>query len=792
MSDFGQNLRQGFRQLAKTPGVTVISLTALALGIGANSAIFSVVNQVLLTRLPVQEPDRLVLISHFLPARKISSGMSQYADAVAWRGQVKSLESVGAMVTQAMSLSAGDDPERVIVGKADAAFLPMLGLPPVAGRLFLPDDDKPGGPKVAVLTFELWRRRFGANPGVIGRAVALDGVPHHVVGVLPEGFRWVGRRPEAFVPLQATGTRGARGEAVAVYGRMRAGVSREQLNAELELATAALNRVEPRHKDWKLVGEDIRDYIVTDVRVTLWVLLGAVALVVLIACANVANLLLARGAVRRREMAVRLALGAHRKQLVWQLFVESLPLGAIGSALGLVLAWWGVRLLPLLQTERVPRLAETRLDATVLLYTLAVSVLSCLLFSLAPAFSLAKTGLNEAMRPGQGTRAGRLRSSLVALEVALAVMLVIGAGLLMRTFFALASVQPGFRPDGLLTATIEQPRARFRTPEDPVAFYQAIRGKLAALPGVRAASVTSSLPLGGNYFRGEFRFEGTDQRAPLNYRAVDHLYLKTFEVPLLRGRFFEESDRLGTEPVAVINDVTARKFWPKEDALGKRMTIADKTLTVIGVIPNLKHMDVSNGDENEVLLPWAQMPTAYVAVALRVEAGVYREPMQLAPAMRRAVAEVEPNQAVAQVATMEHIMADRLSPRRLTMVLLLVFAGVALVLAAAGIYGVLSFSVQSRTKEIGVRFALGAGEGNVVRLVVRQALILAGAGAVAGVVLAAALTRFVESILFGVKALDPRLYLAAAVVLFAVAVLSAWLPARRAAGIQPSSALRHE
>ncbi|HBY60370.1 MAG TPA: ABC transporter permease [Solibacterales bacterium] len=792
MSHIGQDLRQGLRQLRSAPGVTVVALTALALGIGANSAIFSVVNQVLLSRLPVREPERLVQLSHYLPARKVTSGVSQYADAVAWRRQVKSLESIGAMVTQAMSLSTGADPERVIVGKADAAFLPMLGLPPVAGRLYSPEEDRPGGPKVVVLTFELWGRRFGADPGVIGRTVSLDAVSHHIIGVLPQGFRWVGRRPDAFVPAQLTGRRGAPGEALPVYGRLRAGVTREQLNAELAVASAALDRVEPRHKGWTLVGGDIKEYIVADVRVTLWVLLGAVGLVVLMACANVANLLLARGAVRRREMAVRLALGAHRRQLVRQLIVESLPLGFLGSALGLMAGWWSVKLLPLLETERVPRLAETRLDGTVLLYTLAVSAVVCVLFSVAPALSLAKTDLNEAMRPGQGVRAGRLRSALVAVEVALAVMLVAGAGLLIRTFFGLVSVQPGFRPDGLLTATIEPPRARFKTPEDPVAFYAAIRSKLEALPGVRAACLTSSLPLGGNYFRGEFRFEGTDQRAPLNYRAVDHFYLKTFEVRLVRGRFFEESDRLGTEPVVVINEVTARTYWPREEPLGKRLSIGGKPLTVAGVIANIKHMDVSNGDENEVLLPWAQMPTVNVALALRVDGAVYGDAMRLAPGLRRAVAEVEPNQAVAQIASMEHIMADRLSPRRLTMVLLLVFAGVALVLAAVGIHGVLSFSVQSRTKEFGVRLALGATEGNVVRLVMRQALALAAFGALAGLALAAGLTRLVQAILFNVSAFDPRLYAAAALVLFGVAAMSAWLPARRAAKVEPSSALRHE
>jgi putative ABC transport system permease protein len=791
--------------MAQSPGVAAAALAALALGIGANTVIFSVVYTVLLKPLPVRDPAGLLQFRHYNEQRKMSSSGCSYADVADWRRELPSFESIAALQQAPLNLTGNDLSERVQVSKVNANFFPLLGVRPALGRDFLAEEDRPGAGRVALLGHELWKRSFGANPGVAGATAILDGDAYTVIGVLPEGFRFVGPREEnsdLYVPLALAEARGPNPVAVWAFGRLKPGVSPAQLRGELDRAGAAILARTPRYKGNRIEAGPIGEWIVPDVRTSLWVLLGAVILVLLIGCANVAGLLVARAAGRRREMAIRAALGAGRGRLVVQLLAESLPLGLAGGALGLLLAWWGIGLLPLVDSSRIPRLADTRLDGAMLALTVAVSILTCVLFSLAPALDLARTRLHETLKEGgrggaASARGVRLRSALVVAEIAIALVLAVGAVLMIRTFRNLTAVRPGFNPDNLLTASVELPRTRYKSVEQVQNFHREAVERIRAAPGVTAVSVTNSLPLGGNYFRGDFRVEGREYASPREYpildlRVVDRDYLKAMQIRLVRGRFFDQQDRLGAPLAALINQAAARRLFDNQDPIGQRIGSPGQWFTVIGMVADIRHTDVSQESSSEVLIPFEQLPAMTLAFTVRLDPAVYADPMRFAPQLRRAVESVDRTVALHRTLSMERIMADRLAPRRLNMVVLLLFTVLALTLAAVGVYGVLAYSVERRTQEIGIRMALGAERADVVGLVARESIALAGVGTVVGLAAAAGLTRLASGLLFGVTPLDPIAYLGAAACLMGVAALASYIPARRAARLDPIAALRYE
>lgn len=788
--------------MAQSPGVAAAALIALALGIGANTIIFSVVYTVLLKPLPVRDPDQLVQFGHYNEQRKFGHNGCAYADVAEWRRQLSSFEAIAAMQQSAMSLTGREQSERIQAAKVNANFFSMLGIRPGIGRDFLAEEDRPGAGRVVLLSHELWKRSFGGRPDVAGAVAVLDGEPYTVIGVLPDRFRFAGPRIDLYVPLALSEARGGRPAGVSAFGRMRPGVSRAQLRGELNAAGAEIRAHTPQYKGWRLDANPIREYIVPDVRTGLWVLLGAVTLVLLIGCANVAGLLVARAAGRRREMAVRAALGAGRLRLVGQLLAESLPLGIGGGSLGLLLAWWGVELLPQLEASRIPRIAETRLDAPMLALTATVSLLTCLLFSLAPALELSRTDIHETLKEGgrggaSSARGTRLRSALVVAEIAIALVLTIGAVLMIRTFRGLTAVNPGFNPENLLTATVDLPRFRYTQPPMIHNFHRETLERLRATAGVVDVSATNSLPLGGNYFRADFRVEGREYTNPrdvpaLDYRVVDRGYAKTMQIQIVRGRFFDEQDRPDVPLAVVVNQTTARRLFGNDDPIGRRIGSPGEWLTVVGVMADIRHTDVSQDPTSEVLLSFEQRPAATIAYTVRLDPAAYPDPMQFAPQLRRAIESVDKTLAVHRALSMQRIMADRLAPRRLNMVVLVLFTVLALTLAAVGVYGVLAYSVERRTQEIGIRMALGAERADVVRLVAREMLILAGIGTALGLAAANGLMRLASGLLYGVTATDPQTYLGAAACLFSVAGVASYIPARRAAQLDPVTALRYE
>jgi putative ABC transport system permease protein len=791
--------------MAQSPGVAAAALAALALGIGANTVIFSVVYTVLLKPLPVRDPGGLLQFRHYNEPRQMASNGCSYADVADWRRELSSFESITALQQGPMSLTGSELSERVVVSRVNANFFRVLGVRPLLGRDFLAEEDRPGAARVALLGHELWQRSFGANPEVAGRSVMLDGDAYTVIGVLPAGFRFVGPREEKsdlYVPLALAEARGPNPAAVWAFGRLKPGLSPAQLRAELDRAGAAILARTPRYQGNRIEVGPISEWIVPDVRTGLYVLVGAAALVLLLACVNVANLLVARAAGRRREMAIRAALGAGRGRLVAQLLAESLPLGIAGGGLGLLLAWWGIALLPLVEAARIPRLAETRLDGAMLALTAAVSFLTCALFSLAPALHLSRARIHENLKEGlrggmAGARGARLRSLLVVAEIAIALVLAVGAVLLIQTFRHLTAVRPGFNPDHLLTASVDLPRTRYKSVEQVQNFHREAVERLRAAPGVAAVSVTNSLPLGGNYFRGDFRVEGREYASPreypvLDFRVVDRDYLKAMQIRLVRGRFFDEQDRLGAPLAALVNQAAARRLFEGRDPLGRRIGSPGQWFTVIGVVDDIRHTDVSQEPTSEVLLAFEQLPAMTLAFTVRLDPAVYADPMRFAPQLRRAVESVDRTLAAHRILSMERIMTDRLAPRRLNMVVLILFTVLAMTLAAVGVYGVLAYSVERRTQEIGIRMALGAGRADVVGLVARESIALAGAGAIVGLAAAAALARLASGLLFGVTALDPAAYLGAAGCLIAAAALATYVPARRAARLDPIAALRWE
>jgi putative ABC transport system permease protein len=818
--------------LLKHPGFTLIAVMTLALGIGANTAIFSIVNAVLLRQLPYPEPSRLVMLWSTMQSQGVSTSGSSLPDYREWRDQNTVFEGLAGFYFGDFNLSgASQEPERVQGGRVTANLFQVLGVSPAMGRGFLPEEEKWGSNRVALLSYELWQRRYNSDPGIVGRAITIGGVPYTVVGVMPKGMPFFDNqpKPELWTPISfpAGDNMDSRNNYfVNLVGRLKPGVSVEQAQAEV---TTIANRIQEKSEEKVLGGlvVPLREQLVGDVRPMLLVLLGAVAFVLLVACVNVANLLLARATSRERELAIRASLGASRRRIIRQLAVESLPLGLMGSVAGLLLAVWGIDLLASLLPATLPRHNSITIDLPVLLFTLLISLLTALIFGLLPAFQVAKadvqTALNEGGRSGkQGRRQGRLRGILIASEMALALVLLIGAGLMIESFLKLKRVDAGFSAQNVLTMRIALPSAKYPEAEsvnDPppagLGFYERFLGRIKTLPGVEAAGVSTSLPLGaGNTWGKLFSIEGRPIPASIgevpivNFAMVSPEYLSAMRINVQRGRAFNEYDTEKSQQVAIISETTARKHFQGEDPLGKTVWMGPpeslmppellkavgqfERRTVIGVVPDVKGSSLAAASEAMVYVPYTQSRREGWSNAMMLAVRTASSPESMVASIRKEVYALDPDQPVSDVMTMEERLNQSLSQPRFSAVLLGLFALVALVLAAVGIYGVISYSVTQRTHEIGVRMALGASTQDIMKMVVGQGMMLTLIGVGVGLVASFLLTRFLASLLFEVSSFDPLTYAGVSLLLVVIAFIACYIPARRATRVDPMIALRYE
>ena len=856
IQDLAQDLRYGLRQLRRNPGFTAAAVITLALGIGANTAMFSVVNAVVLLPLPYSHSDRLVWIAESAPALK--SEAASGGDYVDWKDQNHTLDRIAAYDTMYrgslregsagpgsadFNLSGRGTPARVHSAFVSASFFGTLGVEPQLGRAFTQKEDQPSGPHVVVLMHSFWQQYFGSDPHVLGQTVSLDSAPYTVVGVMPASFRFPGDSlVQILVPLalnQASERLRIAQRQVRIIGRLKPGVSLAAARADLDeirkraqasggpmldgggsrgratptpgpggrggqLRHHTSGRPEAPPPAIELKVVPLAEHLAGNLRPAMLTLLGAVGLVLLIACANVANLMLTRASARTREVAVRAILGAGRWRLVRQLLAESVTLAVAGGMAGLLLAGSGVnviaRFIPAGAGGGILAVAAPKVDGNVLLFALAVSVLTGILFGLAPAVSVTRSDLAEGLKEGAqaaspGMRRGWLRGALAVSELSLALVLLIGAGLLINSFYRILQVNPGFVPERVLTMDLSLTDTRYPAPQQKSEFFSEVLRRVESLPGVRSAALADSLPLSPYQAFLMMSPNRLLPRAALSNSTtvmmyqltVSPGYFYTLGIPVLKGRTFTDHDDEQALKVAVVNEALARHFWPKEDPIGKRLPLFNN-LTVVGVVGNTRHEGLSQDIEAEIYVPYLQLPQNSMQLAVRTAA----DPDSVVSAVRTEVREVDPDQPVYHVATLQQVLSESVAPRRFNMLLLGIFAGIALTLATIGIYGVMAFSVTQRTHEIGIRMALGAKRSDVLGMVVRHGLKLALIGVVIGIVGALVLARFLSSLLFGIKPTDPLTFVAVSLILSAVALVACYIPARRVAEVDPMVALRYE
>jgi putative ABC transport system permease protein len=780
--------------LLKKPGFTTVVLITLALGIGANTAIFSVVNGVLIQPLPFKKPDRLVAVREINPKfsnEPIGASFPNFKD---WEEQNQVFEHIAAYSGQVLTLIGEDEPLRVSAQNVSSAFFAMLGAEPILGRAFLPEEEKTGQRKVVVLSHGFWQRRFGGDPAVLDRTLTLDGSAYTVVGVMPAGFRFL-RDADLWTPLNVPATlqqiRGAR--FLQVVARLKPGMSLEQARAGMgTLAQQLESEYSQSNSGWGVSLVTLQDKLVGNVKLGLLVLLGAVGFVLLIACANVANLLLTRGTTRQKEIAIRVALGAGRRRVIQQLLTESTLLALLGGGLGLLLALWGIDALRALSPSNLPRIEEIRIDRSVLAFALTVSLLTGLLFGLAPARQATRVDLQEALKEGGGSSAGRrklLRGLLVVSEIALSLILLVGAGLLGRSLLALLSVDPGFRTENLMTMELSLPQYKYRQEQQQTEFFQQLLERAESLPGVRAVALTTILPLSGNESKNSFTIEGRDSDGKnwARLQTISPDYFRTMSIPLLNGRPFSTHDaKAGAPDVVIINEIMAQRFWPDQDPVGKRILFGDSGSTIVGVVGNIRHTGLGAEHEPEMYLPVESSRTMVLVARADSEA------IALAAPLRALVHSIDKDQPVENVRTMEEVVSRSVAQPRFLAILLSVFATLALALAAVGVYGVMAFSVAQRTREMGIRMALGAQPRDILRLVLGQGMVLAIIGVAAGLLGSFAITRLMSSLLYRVSATDPITFIVISLLLTGVALGASFMPARRALKVDPMVALRHE
>ena len=817
LEDVLQDLRYGARTLLKKPGFTVIAVVTLALGIGANTAIFSVVNGVLLKSLPFPDAERLVALSETSKSGRIIA--VAYPDYLDWRAQQRGFENLAARMPAGGVLTGDGEPQRVTGRMVTASFFPTLGVRPQAGRFFTEEEDRPGAERVIVLSYGLWQRRYGSDPQVIGRAVQFNGESWTVLGVAPARFDFYGENNlnnEFFIPLGRLSDQqfmhDRKSHTVLVTARLKPGVGLEQARVQMSAIAARLSEQFPESN--RGTGIRLRPFLddyVSDARPALLMLMAAVGVVLLIACANVANLLLARAASRHKEIALRMALGAGRWRIVRQLVTESLLLAVAGGTLGLIVGAWGVGVLINLAPEVLPRTENISLDGTALGFTLMVTLVTGIVFGLAPALQTSKADLNDALKEGslrssRGAGGRWLRSGLVVTEVALSLVLLVGAGLLVKSFWRLMQVEPGFDSRNVLTLRLRLPDAKYRESAEIAAFLREVARRVEALPGVEQVSLATGFPFGRAGENG-YLIEGQPEpRQPSDWsssytQSVSEGYHRTLGIALLAGRYFTERDTADSPSVVIVDDEFVRRHFPggpPDEALGHRLRFGgegEPWREIVGVVRHVRQNGLDEEGRPGIYRPWTQINPRWAAdytraMDLIVKASV--EPTRLVAAIRGEVQAVDKDQPLGNVRTLEALVAESVAPRRFSLLLVSVFAGVALLLGAVGLYGVLSYVVTQRAREIGIRMALGAQRSDVLKLILAQGMTLALTGVAAGMAAAFALTRLMSGLLFGVSATDPLTFMLIALLLLVVALVACYLPARRATRVDPLIALRYE
>jgi putative ABC transport system permease protein len=807
LADLLHDLRYAARLQRKNPAFTIIAVIALALGIGANTAIFSVVNTVLLRPLPYKDPERLVMVWEDATKHGYPRDTPAAANFVDWRDQSQVFEAMAAIAEISFNLTGAGDPERFEGRRVSATLFPLLGVEPQIGRVFTAAEDQPGAERVVLLSYGLWQRRFGGDPNIVGKPLTLNGESYIVVGVMPASFQFPSSDDEAWVPIaftqQEASNRGR--HYLEVLARLKPGVSLAQAQSEMSTIATRLQQQYPeQNADLGAVVQPLHEHLVGDIKPALLILLGAVGLVLLIACANVANLLLARAAVRQKEIAVRVALGAKRRRLIRQFLTESILLSTLGGIVGLGIAYGGLFLLRAFIPENISQAREISIDFKVLAFTLIVSVLTGVIFGLAPAIQATRFNQMETLKEGgrdaaTGGSGKRLRSLLVMSEVAISLVLLIGAGLLINSFLRLRNVDPGFRADNLLTMKIVLPEPKYAKFQRRAAFYTDLVQRVQSLAGVRSAAVTTNLPL---YRQGNsisISIEGRPAPPPgqeliVVTRIISPAYFETMSIPLLKGRALTDQDTETSPNVVVISETMANRFWPGEDPIGKRIAAGrvrtpEDWIQVVGVVKDVRQFELTADPKPQMYISYRQAGF-FAPRDLVVKTDV--DPASMAATVRKAVWDIDKDQPVSNIRTMEEILSESIARQRFSMLLLAIFAGVALVLAGVGIYGVMSYSVAQRTHEIGIRMALGAQTGAVLKLAVGYGMKLVIAGIVVGLIAAFALTRLMATLLFGVTATDPATFTLISLLLIAVAALASYIPARRATRVNPIIALRYE
>jgi putative ABC transport system permease protein len=815
------DLRFAFRQLVKSPGFTAVAILTLALGIGACTAVVSLVNALLIRPLPYKAPQELVLLWAKFSGQGLTQIPVSAPEYLDYEKQTTSFEHVAAFDYTDLNLTGGDMPERIQGAAVAPSLFPLLGVAPIQGRVFTNDEFGEGHDDIVILSARLWRRRFNSDPNVVGKQISLNGRNFTVVGIMPakfefpiplfniQGGRFAGQvdvwKPIAFTKdeLESRGSR-----SYGVIARLKPGVTLGQAQAEINTITANWitqfpESYSPPQIRFGASLYPLHEQIVGRMQTALLILLGAVALVLVIACANLTTMLLARAAAREREFAIRVALGATRLRVLRRILSESVLLGVIGGVAGVLLAVWGLDLLRAIGTQTVPRIAEANLDSRVLLVTFVVSIGTGILFGLVPALASGNPELTEALKEGgrgatSGVRRNRLRNALVVSEVALALVLLISAGLLMKSFVRLQNVDPGFNPKNVLTMELALPQLKYPRGKPVIDFYAEVERRASRIPGVQHASLTSILPLSGSNSDNSFHIEGrpeeeTGVSPDEEVRVITPNYFRVLETPLLKGRYFTEADNAEAPGVIIINQAMAKKYWPGEDALGKRINFGNadpqaiKWFTIVGIVGDLRHRGLDENPRPEFYMPHPQRPYRGMILALRSA----QDPRALVSAIRRELQGFDPEQPLANIKTLEQVTSESIAPRRLSVVLIGVFAAVALLLAAVGIYGVMSFLVVQRTYEIGVRMALGAQRADVLRLVIGHALRLVIIGTAIGLALALVSSRALQAMLYSVGAFDVPTFAGVTLALAAVALLASYIPALRATRADPMLALGH-
>ncbi len=815
METLFRDLRYSIRLLFKNPGYSVVAILTLALGIGVTTAVFSVVNAVLLRPLPYQDPNRLMMIYE---ARQQNEGYLSVPDFISYQEQNEAFEQMAVSWSENFNLATGDKPETLPGELVSANFFSTLNVAPAMGRAFVPGDDKTNGSHIVVITYGLWQRRFGADPGLLGKTLLLNGANFTVVGIMPRSFQPLNRETELWIPLDLDGGDALRLPASLPHNNVKvrklrflSGIARLKQNVSLEQARANLETIsrilEQQYPDtnlgWRGVVSPLYQRLVGDIRPSLLILLGAVAFVLIIACTNVANLMLVRSVSRQKEMAVRIALGASPPRLVRQLFTESTVLALCGGVVGLLLAYLGISFLLAVGAGFIPRLETVSLDMRVLGFTLAVTVLTGLLFGLIPALHFTKPDLQQMLKAGRLNATGdrkqqRFRSLFVIAEVTLSLVLLVSAGLMVKSLFYLHQVDPGFNPNRAVAMKLSLPKGAYPNESQQVAFFNSISEKIKALPGVRSVCAVNYLPLSGEGLMVPFDIEGSNplpsgQKLYAAYNLISPDYFRTMDIPLRKGRVFSEQDDQNAARVVIISEAMARLYWPNEDPLGKHLTLSIGNSPpikpeIIGIAGDVRQFGLDADSGAQIYEPYLQRPSANMNLVVRTAS----DPMPVVPSLLNTVLSVDRNQPVFSIRSMDKILTDSISQPHFVMLLLGIFALLALALAAIGIFGVISYSVTQRTQEIGIRIALGAQNRDIYKLIIRHGMGLTLVGMLIGVPCAYALTRLMSSLLFGLSAADPATYVASLFLMSLVALLACYLPARRATMVDPKIALSTE